>query len=126
MEVLRAVYRDIFYLFSVYTPSVERIDYLINKKDRLSRKEAESIIQTDEYEDIGSHGQNVRDTFVEADFFICSSNTNEDKLENNIRRHLHLIFNSQIVKPLPEETAMLAMTYQVVCETEICPVKFEK
>lgn len=107
LEVLRTVYRDIFYLFSVYTPSKERIDYLVNRAaDGLSRYESEKIIATDEYEDIGDHGQNVRDTFVEADFFIRASNSNIDNVEKSVERYLHLIFNTQIITPTVQETAM--------------------
>lgn len=106
LDILRIVYRDIFYLFSIYTPENECKENLIRKKKGLSAEEAEEIIKRDEYENIGEHGQNVRDTFVEADFFIRSSNSNEAKLKDIIKRYLHLIFNSKIVTPLHEETAM--------------------
>ncbi len=91
LDVLRNVYRDIFYLFSVYTPSSERIDYLINKTKGLTKEEAKNIIETDEYENIGDHGQNVRDTFIEADFFIRSSIGNNNNLKNNFIYLLQLI-----------------------------------
>lgn len=106
LNILRGVYRDVFYLFSVYTPSDERIKYLIDKPSGLTREEAESIIQTDEYEDVGDHGQNVRDTFVEADFFIRSSVTNEINIQNNLERYLNLIFDTEIITPFSNEIAM--------------------
>lgn len=106
LEVLRNVYRDIFYLFSIYTPSTERIKYLIDKENGLTKKEAADLIDTDEYENIGDHGQNVRDTFIDADFFIRSSESNKLNLKANLERYLELIFDSGINTPLSHETAM--------------------
>jgi deoxycytidylate deaminase len=106
LEILRTVYRDIFYLFSIYTPSEERVQYLIDKTNGLSKEEAKNIIETDEYENIGDHGQNVRDTFVDADFFIRSSKSNKKNLNDSIERYLNLIFDTQIITPSPNETAM--------------------
>jgi deoxycytidylate deaminase len=106
LNVLRNVYRDIFYLFSVYTPSDERINYLMHKPQGLTKDEANDLIETDEYENIGDHGQNVRDTFVEADFFIRSSKFNETNIKNNLERYLDLIFDTEIITPFSHETAM--------------------
>jgi len=103
LELLRAVYRDIFYMFSVFSPDKERIDSLHEKG--LSKPEAKEIISTDEHEDI-EHGQNVRDTFVDGDFFVRSSNSNNKNTILAMEKYLHLIFNSKITTPTSHETAM--------------------
>jgi len=103
LKLLRSVYQDIFYLFSIFSPDEERIKKLID--NGLSQNEAHSIIDTDEYENI-DHGQNVRETFVDGDFFIRSSEYNKESFKDKIERYLHLIFDSQIITPTYQETAM--------------------
>lgn len=103
LQLLRAVYRDIFYLFSIFSPEPERISYLTKKG--LSEKEANQIIDTDDYEN-SKYGQNVRDTFVDGDFFVRSSELNRSNIQVNIRKYFHLIFNSDIITPTYQETAM--------------------
>jgi deoxycytidylate deaminase len=104
LNLLRTVYGDIFYLFSIFSPEDERKDNLIQKKG-LSSEESNRIINTDEFEDL-THGQNVRDTFVDADFFLRVSKKNIKDINNKVKRFLHLIFNSEIITPNYDETAM--------------------
>lgn len=104
LKLLRAVYRDIFYLFSIFSLEQERNDYLVNTKE-LSPKEAKEIIEKDDYEDI-FHGQDVRNTFIEGDFFIRTSYTDKTAINERISKYLHLIFNSDIITPNKHETAM--------------------
>lgn len=103
LKLLRGVYREIFYFFSIFSPEDERKEILINKG--LSLHEVEELINTDEYEN-NIHGQNVRDTFIEGDFFIRISKGNENKIDKRIERCIHLIFNSEIITPDNSETAM--------------------
>lgn len=103
LDLFRIIYRDIFYLFSIFSPSKAREEGLIKKQ--IKRTEAITIIETDEYEN-KLHGQNVRDTFVEADFFIRVSNQNKSKINTTISRYLNLIFDSDIITPNSHETAM--------------------
>lgn len=103
LNVFRKVYKDIFYLFSVFSPKTERKENLRLK--HLSLEEINNIINTDDYEN-NKHGQNVRNTFTEADFFIRVSEKNKVELDNKIKRYLHLIFESQIITPRVEEIAM--------------------
>lgn len=103
LHILRAIYKELFYLFSVFSPREERQNLLRSKG--LSDPEIRSIIDTDDFENNNS-GQNVRNTFVEADFFIRVSKKSDLTLNERIRRCLHLIFNSKIVTPSSDEIAM--------------------
>lgn len=101
--LLRQIYTDNFYQFSVFSPQDERENNL-RKKD-LTISEIESIVDTDEYDNT-DYGQNVRGTFVSGDFFLRVSNKNLNKLNNKIKRYLSLIFESEIVTPTNDEIAM--------------------
>lgn len=103
LELLRELYKDIFYFFSIFSPLGERKKNLVNKG--LSNPEIDTIIETDQYEN-NDHGQNVRNTFVEGDFFIRVSSENENQLRDKISRYLDIIFESQIITPTPNEIAM--------------------
>lgn len=101
--LLKAIYTDLFYTFSIFSPSKEREENLTEK--HLSKPEILEIIDTDEYEN-NTFGQNVRNTFTEGDFFLRVSQSNLNTLEERIERFLHLIFESDIVTPFPHESAM--------------------
>lgn len=101
--LLREVYTDLFYCFSIFSPFHEREENLRSKN--LSSSEIESIINTDEFEN-NSFGQNVRNTFTEGDFFLRISEDNKKLLQKKISRYLHLIFDTDIVTPSVDENAM--------------------
>jgi deoxycytidylate deaminase len=103
LQVLQRVYRDIFYCFSVFSNKAEREINLRTKG--LSADEIKKIIETDDFEN-NQHGQNVRNTFTEADFFVRVSNTTRNKVDKKIERFLHLIFESSIITPMQDEIAM--------------------
>lgn len=101
--LLRSVYRGLFYLFSVFSPLSLREKTLINKG--LSASEVQEIITIDDFEN-NEHGQNVRDTFTDADFFIRVDEHFKSSLPNKVNRYLNLIFDCEVVTPLPHEIAM--------------------
>jgi deoxycytidylate deaminase len=102
--LLKTVYRELFYAFSVFTPQEDRESNLIDAG--LSPEEAKEIILIDA-EEGSKHGQNVRNTFVLGDFFVRVSNTlRHEFINNKINRFLHLIFDSEIITPTVNETAM--------------------
>lgn len=103
LRLLRSVYTDNFYQFSIFSPLDERIENLISKG--FSQPEAEEIISIDEYQNT-EDGQNVRGTFVQSDFFLRISNENIIKLAAKLERYLNLIFESKVVTPTIEETSM--------------------
>lgn len=81
----------------------ERKNTLLNKD--LSHSEVKKIVEIDDFEN-NDFGQNVRGTFTDGDFFLRVSHSNLDVLESKIERYLHLIFESDIITPTVEETAM--------------------
>ncbi|MFK7833234.1 MAG: anti-phage dCTP deaminase [Winogradskyella sp.] len=101
--LLRRIYTKNFFLFSVFSPLDER-RHTLREKD-LSESEIDKIVDTDEFEN-NDYGQNVRGTFTNGDFFLRVSHSNLDKLDLKIERYLHLIFESDIITPTIEETAM--------------------
>lgn len=101
--LLREIYTDLFYSFSIFSPLHERLENL--RKKNLSKNEISEIIELDEFEN-NSFGQNVRNTFSDGDFFLRVSEQNSILLENKIKRYLHLIFESDIITPSIEENAM--------------------
>lgn len=103
VKLLRSVYREMFYLFSIFSPEKEREDRLID--NGLSKVESKNIITTDEFENI-LHGQDVRNTFIEGDFFIRISKSNKSEINSKVEKYLHLILNTDIITPNCDETAM--------------------
>lgn len=103
LQLLRSVYQEIFYLFSIFSPDTERINNITEKG--LSKDEAKELIETDDHESI-AHGQNVRETFIDGDFFVRASNSNKPNIETNIKKYLHLVFESKIITPTSQERAM--------------------
>lgn len=101
--LLRDVYRELFYCFSIFSPKEEREVVLTDKG--LSKHEIRELINKDDFENNES-GQNVRNTFVEADFFIRASIDNPVSLKERIERFFDLIFETQIITPYKEEIAM--------------------
>jgi deoxycytidylate deaminase len=103
LDLLREVYKDIFYFFSIFSPYQER--KLNLSKKGLSPDEIIGIIETDNFEN-NSHGQNVKDTFISGDFFVRISKENEHLLADKIGRYLSIIFENNISTPFPHEIAM--------------------
>lgn len=71
----------------------------------MSVSEVYEIIDRDSGEEIG-YGQQVRDTFEKADFFIRVDTKDHSALSAIIERYLDLIFGTKIVTPTRAETAM--------------------
>lgn len=104
LELLRTVYGNLFYCFSVFSPMPERKENLL-KGRILNPEEVKRVIETDEFEN-RDEGQNVRETFVEGDFIVRTSKSNTNELPSKIARYLNIIFNSEVVTPMPHEIAM--------------------
>lgn len=101
--LFRSIYKELFYCFSIFSPKSERVELLTKKG--LSENEIRELMLTDDFE-IDKFGQDVRNTFTEADFFLRVSNNTLPGLEEKITRFFHIIFESKVVTPHPHEYAM--------------------
>jgi deoxycytidylate deaminase len=104
VNILRDIYGNGFYLIGVYEGVDERISNLVTKRN-IADDAAKRLVEKDEDEETG-YGQQARDTFQLADFFIDSSSTNEKKTEANVFRILDLIFGNPFITPTFGEYAM--------------------
>lgn len=104
LNTLRDIYGDAFYLISVFTPRSERIEN-ISIPD-ITENEAKEIIDIDEYQEFKESGQQVREVYVDADFFIKVDSKNEDDIKSKIERFTNIIFENELVTPTIEERAM--------------------
>jgi len=110
VKTLRDVYGNGFYMIGVYTDQERRKKRLIEKKfnSRYSTEEKEKcatqLMGRDEDENLG-FGQQTRDTFQLADFFVDFEN-DSDKTELNIERIVDLLFGQPFITPTFGEYAM--------------------
>mgnify|MGYP000350559000 CR=1 FL=1 len=104
VERLREIYASGFYLFGIYSDEHSRLDYLINNK-RIKEEDARKLIKRDMSEEEG-HGQQTRDTFQMADFFIHFDRDHYQLVEKSIWRILDLMFAAPYITPTFDEFAM--------------------
>jgi len=115
VEILRQVYGSHFFLFSIYAPAEDREERLAAlMADRSGRSErprrfiaaARQVIEADEHERVadGDYGQNVRDAYPLADFFLDGSN--EVDLGATATRAIDVIFGYPFATPTRDEFAM--------------------
>lgn len=103
LNLFKKIYSENFFLISIFSSLEERTSNL--KAKDFSTTEILDIINLDDKQK-EKFGQNVRDVFVEGDFFIRASTDSIPKIESKITRFLHLIFETSIITPTIEETAM--------------------
>ncbi|WP_417794994.1 anti-phage dCTP deaminase [Terasakiella pusilla] len=103
ISLFKDVYGELFWTVGIFAPEEIRKERLREKGS--DKPTVERIIQVDE-EEGPKHGQRVRDTIQEADFFIRNDKSNRDGLQRSIRRYLDLIFNTKLITPNQDETAM--------------------
>jgi cytidine deaminase len=112
VQTLRKIYGQAFCLISLYAPRAERVDSLSEliaqshhgfDKEKY-RDVAEALIERDASATNGDFGQDVRDTFPLADFFLRSSEKSTMKAE--IRRFIELLFNHPFHTPTRDEYAL--------------------
>lgn len=100
VQTLRKIYGSGFFLISAYSPRRTRIENLsknIAGSHHKPRSEeyhinAEQLNQRDEFESENKFGQNVRETFPEADIFINTSDKGE--LQGSVKRFVELLFGN--------------------------------
>ncbi|MEC4041897.1 anti-phage dCTP deaminase [Myroides odoratimimus] len=103
LRLFQNIYSENFYLISVFSSLEDRKSNL--KEKDFSDTEIIKIIELDDKQK-EKFGQNVRDVFVEGDLFIRASTETIPKIELKVSRFLHLIFETGIITPTIEETAM--------------------
>jgi len=112
VQVLRRVYGKNFYLIAAYCPKKQRLQNL-SRKNAALRHEPESrnfepqaleLMLRDEVEHGNEYGQNVRDTFPLADFFLNTATVPE--IEAGTRRFVELLFGHPVRTPTRDESSM--------------------
>lgn len=114
VEMLRRVYDQSFRLLAVHCDRPTRLKRLIGKKTDMVKcagapnADAMAFINRDEKDGTNSHGQQVRDAFYLADYFVDNSedsNTGEH-LTEDITRFSQLLLGTQLIRPTLSERAM--------------------
>ncbi|WP_342733911.1 anti-phage dCTP deaminase [Bradyrhizobium sp. B117] len=105
LDLLRLVYRDMVYVVGVYAPESLRTTSLQQKG--MSLKQIYTLIDRDSGEEF-AHGQTVRDTFPNADFFLRVDSSSGSQVNARVERFLDLILGVKVMTPTYSETAMYA------------------
>ncbi|MGN8001682.1 anti-phage dCTP deaminase [Acidovorax sp. 22279] len=116
LDLLRLIYGDALFAVGVFSP-LELREANLAKPGKLQKDEIEKLIDTDSGEEF-DHGQSVRNTFPQCDFFLRVDHSvvgpSEAKaigqINERIRRFFDLIFRTVVITPTAEETAMYAAT----------------
>jgi deoxycytidylate deaminase len=113
IEFLRELYGHSLRIVSVYTPFDKRINNLALKISngrvselKLAQPKAIELVNQDEIETSLRFGQNTRDTFPLADYFL--STVNREELKEGCRRFAGLLFGDPFITPNSDEVAMFA------------------
>ena len=110
-KLLSEVYSSGYYQIGVYSEEEKRIKYLLEKKNKIKKSDAEQLIKKDTDED-KSHGQQTRNTFQLSDFFIKQSQDTKENSQKDISRIFDLIFGHPYKTPTIDEHMMyMAYTY---------------
>lgn len=111
VDTLRKVYGDAFFVISAYSARERRIETLSRAfakshgemQEENYRHEAEKVVVRDEAE-LSKFGQQVRDTFPLADFFVSTDDRSE--LEHEMRRFVQILFRHPSHTPRRHEMGM--------------------
>ncbi|MGG5811848.1 anti-phage dCTP deaminase [Falsiroseomonas sp. CW058] len=109
VDLLRDVYGDTFWLIGVFAPESVRVSRL--KGLGHAAAELSKTIEDDESDGL-PHGQKVRDTAHQADFFVRNDSENDVGLRKTLGRFLKILFNVGMNTPTRDETAMDKATAQ--------------
>jgi len=104
LRMLRSVYGDMLHIVGVYSPIELRIEQLKKKNED---EQVHRLINRDSGEEV-AHGQSVRDTFPQADFFLRADTNTDAELQQRVKRFLDLMLGARIITPTIAERAMYA------------------
>lgn len=102
-ELFNLTYREQFFCFGIYAPVHVREENL--KRDGMKHAQIYELVDRDSGEEI-AHGQKVRDSFVECDFFLRLDSSNFELLNEQVERYLDIIFGTKVITPTLHEAAM--------------------
>jgi deoxycytidylate deaminase len=103
VEALREVYGETFWIFGIFAP--EDVRYARMLSDGVDGDKIQKLMSIDEEEGL-KHGQKVRDTIHQADFFIRNDGENDERLRKVLNRYLDILFNIGVNTPTQDETGM--------------------
>lgn len=103
LELFRLIYTNLFYFIGVFSNLEVRVKNLEKKNIHLS--DIYKLVDRDSGEELQA-GQQVGNTFVQADFFLRIDESTSAQIAYRIERYLNLIFGSEIITPNVNETAM--------------------
>jgi deoxycytidylate deaminase len=103
LDILRLVYREMFYFLGVFAPLHIRQKEL--ETQGMALEQVHKVIDRDSGEEL-AHGQLVRDTFPMADFFVRTGAGSDNELSTRLERFLDLILRARLITPTYSETAM--------------------
>lgn len=114
LKLLRLIYGEALFAIGVFSP-LEIRQKNLERPGALTQEDIKKLIDTDSGEEF-SHGQSVRDTFPQCDFFLRVdepiNGPTEGKaigqLVEKLRRFFNLIFRTAVISPTTEENAMYA------------------
>lgn len=108
LEALSKVYGVSFYLLGVFSSEKDRKDNLKKRFAKKHHSKIEDLISRDDNSEV-DNGQKLRKVFVQSDYFIRDSHTN-DKLKDKLARFIDLIFDFGVNTPSIDENAMYQAT----------------
>ncbi|MND81535.1 hypothetical protein D3C80_733360 [compost metagenome] len=114
VEMLRRVYDQSFRLVAVHCDRPTRIKRLVGKSTDMVKyagaqnSDVMSFVDRDEKDGKNKHGQQVRDAFYLADYFVDNSENSStgEHLTSDITRFSQLLLGTQLVRPTLPERAM--------------------
>ncbi len=104
IELLRLVYRDMFYLFGVLCPEEIRRTRMVDQK-KIDETKATQLMKRDKSEG-QKFGQQLLKTILHSEFFITNATENIDSLKPNLKRYVDIMMGDQTITPTIEENAM--------------------
>lgn len=105
VALLRAVYRNLFYLAGVTRIYDRRVAAL--EGERVRKEEVHGLMEIDRLED-GKDGQQLDKTLHLADYFIRNDATTVDEQRKKLNRFLDLVHGDKSVTPTDSEHGMYA------------------
>jgi deoxycytidylate deaminase len=106
IELLRSTYGEIFWLIGVFAPLTIRSSRL--KYQQSLSEQAINVIVHKDYKEEVEYGQNVRDVFHQADYFVRNDRENTTKLTSSLERFIGILFGKPVQTPTLDESSMYA------------------